>query len=65
MSPFGDGGGAFLALVNSAGQYSLWPQSITVPAGWRVASGPGSRESCLDYVEVHWTGLGPANEASP
>jgi MbtH protein len=58
MNPFGDSEGAFLALVNSAGQYSLWPQSIAVPAGWRPAFGPGSRASCLDYVEEHWTGLG-------
>lgn len=53
-NPFDDND-TCLVLVNDAGQHSLWPAFAEVPAGWRVAHPEGSRQSCLTYVEEHWT----------
>jgi MbtH protein len=32
---------------------------VDIPAGWRTAHGPADRQSCLDYVEEHWTDMRP------
>jgi MbtH protein len=58
-NPFDDENGTFYALVNDEGQHSLWPAFAAVPAGWTVVHGAGSRQSCLDYIEEHWTDLRP------
>ncbi|MEU5690773.1 MbtH family protein [Actinosynnema sp. NPDC020468] len=60
-NPFDDENGTFLVLVNDENQHSLWPTFVEVPAGWRGVHGPESRQSCLDYVEEHWTDLRPAS----
>ena len=36
-NPFEDPAAEYLALINEQDQYSLWPASIEVPAGWSVA----------------------------
>ncbi len=36
-----------------------WPAFAEVPAGWTVVHGAASRQSCLDYVEEHWTDMRP------
>ncbi|MGN4077162.1 MbtH family protein [Burkholderia gladioli] len=48
----------YQVLVNAAGQHSLWPESLDLPAGWQVALPAGPRREALDYVERHWAGLG-------
>lgn len=58
-NPFDDENGTFLVLVNDEDQHSLWPVIADVPAGWRVAFGPGGRAECLDYVEQNWADLRP------
>lgn len=58
-NPFADEAGIFLALVNEEGQYSLWPQSLAVPGGWRAVFGPDQRDRCLDYIETAWTDMRP------
>lgn len=58
-NPFDDASGSFYALINEEGQYSLWPTFADVPAGWTVAHGAADRQSCLDYIEVHWTDMRP------
>ena len=62
-NPFDDEEGTFLALFNDEGQYSLWPEFAEVPSGWTVCHGPGSRESCLAYVEANWTDMRPRSLA--
>jgi len=62
--------GSFCVLVNEEGQYSLWPDSLEVPAGWNRVHGPAPLEACRDYVEIHWTDMRPrslirAMEADP
>jgi MbtH protein len=58
-NPFEDPDGTYLVLVNDEGQHSLWPAFAEVPAGWTVALAETDRQSCLDYVEQHWTDMRP------
>ncbi|MEU5162027.1 MbtH family protein [Streptomyces sp. NPDC020875] len=58
-NPFDDEDGRFLVLVNDEDQHSLWPAFAPVPDGWRTVFGEESRQSCLDYVEEHWTDMRP------
>ncbi len=46
-------------LVNSEGQYSLWPANQHLPSGWLSTGRQGTRQECLDYVESVWTDLRP------
>jgi MbtH protein len=56
---FEDDNRDYLALINDEEQYSLWPQDIDVPGGWRVAYGPATREETTDYIERSWTDMRP------
>jgi MbtH protein len=58
-NPFDDEDGRFLVLRNDEGQYSLWPSSIDVPAGWDVAHEEDSRAAALQYIEDNWTDMRP------
>lgn len=58
-NPFDDESGTFYVLVNDEGQYSRWPSFAEIPAGWTVAHGLASRQSCLEHVEEHWTDMRP------
>ena len=58
-NPFEDADGSYLVLVNDERQHSLWPAHIDVPAGWTVAHDTDDRESCLAYIEEHWTDMRP------
>jgi MbtH protein len=58
-NPFDNPDGQFLVLMNDEGQHSLWPSFAKVPDGWQTVYGAAGRESCLDYVEKHWTDMRP------
>ncbi|MBB5153118.1 MbtH family protein [Saccharopolyspora phatthalungensis] len=58
-NPFEDEDARYLVLVNAEGQHSLWPATIEVPPGWTVARSESSRQTCVDYIEEHWTDLRP------
>ena len=58
-NPFDDEAGEFLVLINDEGQYSLWPTFKEVPAGWTAVGPRGARQTCLDYIEEHWTDMRP------
>ncbi|MCF3129195.1 MbtH family protein [Streptomyces olivochromogenes] len=59
-NPFEDEEGVHLVLVNGEEQYSLWPASHDVPAGWSVAHDADTRANCLEYVSAHWSDMRPA-----
>jgi MbtH protein len=50
---------AYLVLVNEERQYSLWPEHLEVPGGWRVAHPRDTRQACLDFITAVWTDLRP------
>lgn len=58
-NPFDNEDGAFYVLANDEEQHSLWPIFATVPQGWQIVYGAAPRQSCLDYVEEHWTDMRP------
>ncbi|MBL1087676.1 MbtH family protein [Streptomyces actinomycinicus] len=58
-NPFENPDGTFLVLVNDEGQHALWPAFAEVPAGWTVALAESDRQTCLAYVEEHWTDMRP------
>jgi MbtH protein len=58
-SPFDAEDGEFLVLVNDEGQYSLWPAFREPPNGWCAVGISGTRQTCLDWIEVHWTDMRP------
>ncbi|NNH75066.1 MbtH family protein [Nocardia uniformis] len=58
-NPFDDEDAQFYVLVNEEAQYSLWPVFAAIPGGWAIARGPAQRETCLEYVESHWTDMRP------
>lgn len=58
-NPFENPDASYLVLVNAENQHSLWPAFAEVPAGWTVVHGPDRRQTCLDYVEQHWTDMRP------
>lgn len=60
---FDDNDGTFLVLTNEENQHSLWPASIDVPSGWDKVHGPETRDSCLAYVDEHWTDMRPRSLA--
>ncbi len=60
-NPFDVDDGAFIVLVNNELQYSLWPQHIDVPHGWKQVGPTGTREECSAWVDRTWTDMRPAS----
>lgn len=58
-NPFEDNDRTYLVLINGEGQYSLWPSSIEVPAGWNAVRPPDSRAASLDYINENWKDMRP------
>jgi MbtH protein len=58
-NPFEDENGEYLVLVNEEGQYSLWPAFLDVPLGWTATGPRGRRQTCLDWIDEHWTDMRP------
>jgi len=58
-NPFEDPDGTYLVLINDEAQYSLWPTFAEVPDGWRVIHPQDNRQTCVDYIESHWTDMRP------
>jgi MbtH protein len=63
-NPFEGDAGEFLVLMNPEGQYSLWPAFRAAPAGWTAVGPKGARQTCLDWIEVHWTDMRPRSLAA-
>ena len=58
-NPFEDDSRTYLVLSNDEEQYSLWPATIDVPAGWTVVHSADTRQACLEYVEQNWADMRP------
>jgi MbtH protein len=61
MNPFDDHEATFVVLVNTEGQFSLWPEFINAPAGWKISRPPATRAECLAFIDRNWTDLRPAS----
>lgn len=49
----------YAVVVNHEEQYSIWPSSREIPAGWRTVGRTGSKQECLTYIEEVWTDMRP------
>lgn len=44
---------------NHEEQYSIWPAHKPNPPGWRSVEKTGTKDECLDHIEVIWTDMRP------
>jgi MbtH protein len=51
----------FRVVINHEEQYSIWPDYLDVPNGWREVGVTGKKQHCLDYIKEHWTDMRPAS----
>ncbi|WP_078917651.1 MbtH family protein [Streptomyces sp. NRRL S-813] len=59
---FDDEDGTFVVVVNHENQHALWPSTWrAVPVGWTTVHGPTDRQSCVEYVDEHWTDMRSAS----
>jgi MbtH protein len=58
-NPFQDEDREYLVVVNHEVQYSLWPSSLDIPAGWTAVGPKGKRQECLDWINANWTDMRP------
>ena len=49
----------YQVVVNPQEQYSIWPLSLDLPAGWRAIAEQGSKDECLARIGVLWTDQRP------
>ncbi|MFJ3671346.1 MbtH family protein [Streptomyces sp. NPDC090106] len=49
----------YAVVVNDEEQYSLWPTTKHLPAGWTPTGFEGSRQECVDHIDVVWTDMRP------
>ena len=45
---------SYVVVINDEEQYSIWPQHLSVPLGWKTCEMHGSKSACLDYIQEHW-----------
>ncbi|TWV53849.1 MbtH family NRPS accessory protein [Streptomyces misionensis] len=49
----------YLVVRNDEEQYSIWRADRELPAGWYREGRSGSRQECLDHIDVIWTDMRP------
>lgn len=49
----------YIVVLNGEEQYSILRVGSEVPAGWNVEGFRGSRQECLDHIDVVWTDMRP------
>ncbi len=49
----------YCVVMNHEEQYSIWPTTKLIPAGWRDAGKSGSKAECLAHIETVWTDMRP------
>lgn len=51
----------FEVVRNDEGQYSIWPQEMSMPPGWVLAGKAGRKVECLAYIDEVWVDMRPAS----
>lgn len=49
----------YLVVRNDEEQYSIWRADRDLPAGWHPEGRRGTRQECLDHIDVVWTDMRP------
>ncbi|MBO2535331.1 MbtH family protein [Rummeliibacillus suwonensis] len=58
-NPFDHEDAQFIVLKNEEDQYSIWPEFMTIPDGWKPVFGSSLKKDCQQYIEETWTDLRP------
>jgi MbtH protein len=51
----------YLVVINGEEQYSIWDESLPVPAGWRATGFRGTETACVEHIDQVWTDMRPAS----
>jgi MbtH protein len=49
----------WVVVINHEEQYSVYPADLPSPPGWHAIGFAGTRDACLDHIEVIWTDMRP------
>lgn len=49
----------FQVVLNHEEQYSIWESGRPLPLGWRAEGTAGTKDECLDHIEIVWTDMRP------
>ncbi|AGB80668.1 hypothetical protein D781_0298 [Serratia sp. FGI94] len=49
----------YCVVINQEEQFSIWPKSKPLPAGWLMEGTAGSKQQCLDKISEVWTDMRP------
>jgi MbtH protein len=49
----------YLVVMNHEEQYSIWRDDRPVPDGWQATGFSGTKDECLDHIEVVWVDIAP------
>ena len=49
----------YAVIINHEEQYSVWPEKLQIPRGWKATKINGNLERCMDYIEEVWTDMRP------
>lgn len=49
----------YLTVVNDEDQYSIWPSTMPMPAGWAEVGCRGPKDECLSFIGSVWTDMRP------
>ena len=59
MQDVDDDSVTYTVVRNDEEQYSIWPVTRAVPAGWHEVGTTGPRQDCLDHIDRVWTDMRP------
>ncbi|MER5865950.1 amino acid adenylation domain-containing protein [Kitasatospora sp. NPDC002040] len=54
-----------VTVLNSRGQYSVWPSRRDTPPGWEKVGRPAALADCTAAIDALWTDVGPHSTDSP
>ncbi|XXF81086.1 MbtH family NRPS accessory protein [Myxococcaceae bacterium GXIMD 01537] len=49
----------YQVVVNHEEQYSIWPETMDIPLGWKTVGKKGPKAECLRYIDEVWTDMRP------
>ncbi len=49
----------YLVVLNDEEQYSIWWADRPLPDGWHAEGTSGTKQECLDRINVVWTDMRP------
>ncbi len=52
---------AYRVVLNHEEQYSIWPDGMPLPPGWRAEGMTGAKAACLAHIKTVWTDMTSAS----